>query len=156
MPVVNLSDVPLKTGSAYPGSEAKKIDGRVQQAVGAFAGLSQFGANLVTLEPGAMSALRHWHEQQDEFLMVTAGTLTLIEDDGETRMNPGDIAAFPAGVANGHHLVNKSDAPGAFLVVGAHTPEEVGHYSDIDMMVHLKDGAFAFTHKDGTPYEGEE
>ncbi len=151
MPKIDISQVPVKTGSAYPGKLSKQMDGRAQQALGRFAGLTQFGANLVTLEPGALSSLRHWHEQQDEFLMVTSGTLTLIEDGGETVLNPGDCAAFLAGVANGHHLVNKSGQPGAFLVIGTHTPQEVGYYSDTDMMVRVDASGFHFTTRNGDP-----
>lgn len=151
MPKVDINAIPVVTGSAYPGKHAAKMAGRSQWPLGAASGITQFGANLVRLDPGAMSALRHWHEQQDEFLVVTEGELTLIEDDGEKLLRPGDCAAFPAGVANGHHLVNKSSDVGAFVVVGTHTEEEVGHYSDVDMMVRLKGEDFSFTRKDGSP-----
>ncbi len=151
MPKIDMSDIPVRTGSGYPGKLAEKVAGRSQKALGRHAGLTQFGANLVTLAPGALSSLRHWHEEQDEFLVVLSGTLTLVEDDGPTELAPGDCAAFPAGAANGHHLVNNSDAPGSFVVVGTHTPTEIAHYSDVDMMVTVEDGVFSFTRRDGSP-----
>ncbi len=87
---------------------ARSTDGREKAALGNVAGLTQFGVNLTRLKPGAASALRHWHEQEDEFVYVLEGELVLIEDDGETVLRPGDCAGFKAGAPNGHQLVNKS------------------------------------------------
>jgi uncharacterized cupin superfamily protein len=151
MPRIDLSTVPVKTGSSYPREFAPLMAGRSQRALGNAGGLTQFGVNLVDLAPGAMSALRHRHEEQDEFLMVTQGTCTLIDDQGETSLQPGDCAAFPKGDANGHHLVNKTDAPAQFLVVGTRTPTEVGHYSDVDLKVTVANGSFSYTRMDGSP-----
>lgn len=152
MPRLDLSAIPVRTGSIYPARYAGMVAGRSSLRLGDAGGLTQFGANLVTLEPGALSSLRHWHENEDEFVMVTDGELTLVEDDGESIMRRGDCAAFPAGAANGHHFVNRSAAPATFLVVGTRAAVEVAHYSDVDLMVRIgKDGA-VFTHRDGTPY----
>ncbi|WP_299301370.1 cupin domain-containing protein [uncultured Litoreibacter sp.] len=153
MPKIDIARLPVKTGSGYPDHRAAMVGDRRQVALGDPSGLTQFGANLVTLGPGALSSLRHWHEQQDEFLVVTAGVCTLIDDSGETELRPGDCAAFPAGDANGHHLVNKTDADASFVVVGTRTPTEVGYYSDEDMMVTVEGGTFNFTRKDGSALE---
>lgn len=153
MPKIDIASLPVKTGSGYPGARAALMDGRSQVGLSDPSGLTQFGANLVTLAPGALSSLRHWHEKQDEFLVVTAGVCTLVDDHGETELKAGDCAAFPAGDPNGHHLVNKSDADASFVVVGTHTPTEVGYYSDEDMMVTVEDGVYAFTRKDGSALE---
>lgn len=153
MPKLDLSAIPARTGSSYPEPYNSQMQGRSQQALGDAGGLSQFGVNLVKLAPGAQSALRHWHEKQDEFLMVTEGMLTLVDDTGETALAVGDCCSFPAGDANGHHLVNKSDAPGAFLVVGTRTDSEIGWYSDVDMKVTVTPEDFAFTRQDGSPLE---
>lgn len=149
MPKIDIAALPVKTGSSYPGARGALMDGRSQVALSEASGITQFGANLVTLAPGALSSLRHWHEQQDEFLVVTQGICTLIDDHGETPLHPGACAAFPAGDANGHHLVNKTDADAAFVVIGTHTQTEVGHYSDEDMMVTVTDGQYVFTKKNG-------
>ena len=151
MPKIDIKSLPVKTGSAYPAPHHLKFDGRHQTALGDPAGLTQFGVNLVRLDPGAMSSLRHWHENQDEFLVVTDGVLTLVDDHGDTELNTGDCAAFPAGEANGHHIVNKSDAVGTFVVVGTRTPTEVGWYSDVDMMVRAENGRMTFSKQDGSP-----
>lgn len=114
-------------------------------------GLTQFGANLVVLAPGALSSLRHWHVHEDEFVMVTQGTVTLIQDAGATEMQVGDCAAFPAGVEDGHHFMNRSDAEARFLVVGTRAPFEEAFYSDIDMRAVLTGGQAEFTKADGSP-----
>ena len=155
MGVIDMSAVPVKSGSIYPEPYASQMKGRSSLRLGQAGGLTQFGANLVILQPGAMSSLRHWHRSEDEFVMVTAGELVLVQDEGETRMVPGDCAAFPAGVANGHHLLNRSDEEARFLVVGTRAPHEIATYSDVDLRVELSGGAASFTRRDGSPLQAD-
>ncbi|WP_371226748.1 cupin domain-containing protein [Roseovarius sp. 2305UL8-3] len=155
MSKIDLSKVPVKTGSIYPAPYDAEMAGRSSLRVGDAGGLTQFGANIVILAPGAKSSLRHWHEKQDEFVMVTQGSCTLIDDDGETEMSVGDCTAFPAGRANGHHFVNQTEAEARFLVIGTRTETETGWYSDIDLKVTMNADGAAFTRKDGTPLKGE-
>lgn len=154
MPVIDPARVPLKTGSIYPEPYAAMMQGRSSLRLGEAGGLTQFGVNLIMLEPGAMSSLRHWHHNEDEFVWIVEGECTLVQDEGETVMRPGDCAAFPAGNPNGHHFLNRTDQVAKFLVVGTKAPQEVGVYSDIDLMVKIGSGRAEFTHKDGTPFKG--
>jgi uncharacterized cupin superfamily protein len=154
MPKLDLSKVPVKTGSIYPEPYAGMMKGRSSLRLGEAGGLIQYGVNLVTLEPGALSSLRHWHLNEDEFVMVTAGECVLVDDAGEHPMLPGDCAAFPAGDGNGHHFVNRSDRIAQFLVVGSRAPREVATYSDVDMKVEMSGGKATFTYRDGTPWDG--
>ena len=156
MPKIELSKIPFRNGSGYPGKLAKAGDARYVQPLGDANGLTQFGVNIVRLEPGGLSSLRHYHIEQDEFAIILSGTCTLIDDDGEHEMQPGDCAAWPAGEANGHHLVNRSDAPATFLVVGPRTPTETGSYRDVDMMVKFDADGFRFTRKDGSPLTADQ
>lgn len=151
MPKLDLDMVPHKTGSIYPDPYAAEMAGRTSLRLGDAGGLTQFGANLVILQPGAKSSLRHWHLNEDEFVMVTDGIVTLIDDHGETQMSVGDCAAFPAGDANGHHFINKTDSVARFLVVGTKAASETATYSDIDMKVEMQGGSCTFTRKDGSP-----
>ncbi|MEP2030406.1 MAG: cupin domain-containing protein [Paracoccaceae bacterium] len=151
MPKLDLSQIPFKSGSSYPGKLAKSVEGRSTQRVGDAGGLTQYGVNLVRLEPNGASSLRHYHMEQDEFVIVTEGVCTLKDDDGEHQMQVGDCATFPAGEANGHHILNLTDKSATFLVVGTRTPTETGYYSDVDMMVRDDKNGFEFTKKDGSP-----
>lgn len=151
---LDLSKVPVKTGSIYPEPYAAMMAGRSSLRLGEAGGLTQFGVNLVTLQPGALSSLRHWHLHEDEFVMVTEGVLVMVTDAGEAEMRPGDCAAFPAGRPDGHHFLNRSAAPARFLVVGTKAPAETATYSDVDMMVHMAGGKARFTHKDGSDWSG--
>lgn len=153
MPKIDLSKIPHRTGSIYPAPYDAEMAGRSSIRVGQAGGLSQFGANIVILAPGAKSSLRHYHTKEDEFVMVMEGTLTLVEDDGPVEMQPGDCATFPAGKANGHHLINATDTEARFLVIGTRSAHEVAHYSDVDMKVTVDDGNFAFTRRDGSPLD---
>lgn len=148
---LNPAEAPVKTGSIYPEPFASQMAGRSSQRLGDLGKLTQFGANLVTLEPGAKSSLRHWHENEDEFVMIAQGTCTLIDNDGEHTMTVGDYAAFPAGSDNAHHFVNDTDAPARFLVVGTRSLFETAHYPDNDMKVTLENGKATFTKPSGDP-----
>ena len=154
MPRLDLSKVPLKTGSIYPEPYASMMKGRSSLRLGEAGGLTQFGANLVILEPGAMSSLRHWHMAEDEFVMVTQGTCVMVQDEGETVMQVGDCAAFPAGSPNGHCFHNHTDKVAKFLVVGSKAKREVATYSDVDLRVEMEGGKARFTYKDGTDWTG--
>jgi uncharacterized cupin superfamily protein len=154
MPKIDLAKVPVKTGSIYPEPYAAQMQGRSSLRLGQAGGLTQFGVNLVILAPGARSSLRHWHRNEDEFVMVTEGECVLVQDAGETLMLPGDCAAFPAGDPDGHCFINRSSAEARFLVVGTKAPSEVATYSDVDMVVVMEGGSARFTYKDGTPWDG--
>ncbi|RMF39866.1 MAG: cupin domain-containing protein [Alphaproteobacteria bacterium] len=151
MPKIDIAAIDWAGGSGYPAPFAARIGGRFRKRLGNAGGLDQFGVNLTRLEPGAMSALRHWHESEDEFVYVLEGELVLIEDEGETRLGPGDAAAFRAGIANGHHLVNRSNAPALYLEIGTRAADERAHYPDDDLAVVKEGGRYRFTRKDGTP-----
>jgi uncharacterized cupin superfamily protein len=151
MGVIDKAAAPVKTGSIYPPPYAAMMKGRSSIRLGEAGGLTQFGVNLVTLAPGALSSLRHWHEKEDEFVWVVSGELTLVQDAGETVMRPGDCAAFPAGVADGHHLRNDAAVAGSFLVVGSKARDEVAHYSDVDLVVRVSPEGAVFTRRDGGP-----
>lgn len=155
MPKVDLSTLPVRTGSIYPPPFDKEVIGRSSIRVGDAGGLTQFGANIVTLAPGAKSSMRHWHVTEDEFVMMIDGECTLIENDGPVPMRAGDCATFKAGVENGHHFVNETDADARFLVVGTSNPAEVAYYSDFDVKVTLNEQGAAFTKRDGSPLDGE-
>jgi len=154
MAKIDLSKLTRRTGSIYPAPLDREVAGRSSLRLGEAGGLTQFGVNLVYLEPGAKSSIRHWHQHEDEFVMVTQGTLMLAMDDGETEMHPGDCAAFPAGVPDGHCLIKRSDAVAAFLVAGTKAPREVATYSDIDLKVEVENGKARFTYKDGSDWDG--
>jgi uncharacterized cupin superfamily protein len=153
MSKIDMSSAPVKTGSIYPEPYASEMEGRSSLRLGDAGGLTQFGCNMVILQPGAKSSLRHWHQNEDEFVMMVSGTCTLIDDNGETEMHPGDCAAFPAGVENGHHFINKTSEEARFFVVGSRKNPEYATYPDNDLKVAVENGTATFTHHDGRPYQ---
>ena len=149
MPKIDLETIEATNRTGYPAPYAATMARRWYRRVAPAAGLEDFGLSHVRLEPGGISSQRHWHEGEDEVVIMLAGEAVLIEDDGETLMRPGDIAAFPKGVANGHHLVNRSDRECLFVAIGKVATTDC-HYPDIDM--HLDSASGRFTHKDGSSY----
>lgn len=145
--------VQARRGTIYPKPFDEGFDGRLKRALTERLGLTQFGVNLTTLEPGSMSSHRHWHTQEDEFVYVLAGELVLVTRDGEHVLRPSMAAGFPAGDDNAHHLINRSRAPATYLEIGTRSPDEDATYPDIDLRVEKRNSVYRFLHKDGTPYE---
>jgi uncharacterized cupin superfamily protein len=152
-PWLDPASVTPRLGSIYPAPFAEKHAGREKRTLGDPLGLSQFGVNLVALAPGSWSSQRHWHANEDEFIYVLEGEVTLVTDSGETLLGPGMVAGFPAGKPDGHHLINRGEGPVLYLEVGTRAATEVAQYSDIDMVGRKANGRFTFTRKNGEPYE---
>ncbi len=150
--VVAADAPPRAKQSNYPEPFASQMAGRRKQPLGDLFGLVNFGVNLTRLAPGAMSALRHAHTRQDEFIYILDGHPTLRTDEGRTRLAPGMCAGFRAGTGNGHHLINETGDEVLYLEVGDRTPGDEGTYPDDDLAAVAVDGKWHFAHKDGTPY----
>jgi uncharacterized cupin superfamily protein len=155
MPKLDLDAIPQTNATGYPPPFDAPVQGRWYRRLAPPSGLTDFAASHVVLKPGAWSSQRHWHGDEDELLVMVAGTAVLVEDEGRTILSPGDIAVWPKGICNGHHLINESESDCVFVVVGGGPnrrradPPAGGTYSDIDM---LFTGDGGYTRKDGTPY----
>jgi uncharacterized cupin superfamily protein len=152
MPKIDIAKAEVRTGNGYPEQFKKPCVGREKTVLGDLAGLTQFGVNRTRLPPGVASSLRHWHEQEDEFIYVLEGELTLVEDNGETLLKPGDAAGWKAGVPNGHMLVNRSSRDAVYLEIGSRLPRERAHYPDYDLLYTRDESGLRITHRDGKPY----
>lgn len=165
MPKLDLDAIPQTNATGYPAPYDREVEGRWYRRLAPASGLTTMGASHVVLKPGAWSSQRHWHAVEDELLVMVAGEAVLVEDlgsgsaagpgsrsgagGGETVLRAGDVAAWPAGVRDGHHLQNRSDADCVFVVVSAgDSAADHGEYPDIDM----KFGPDGYARKDGTPY----
>ncbi|HWM61111.1 MAG TPA: cupin domain-containing protein [Rhizomicrobium sp.] len=150
MPKIDIAAIKPRKGSGYPVPFHEIAKARLKKSLGDAAGLSDFGVNLVTLPPGAWSSQRHWHSAEDELVYLLSGELVLVTDGGEEVLRAGDCAAFAKGVADGHHLINRSDGDAVYLEVGSRRPDDACSYPDIDLMLGGGDGQFR--RRDGTPY----
>ncbi|HEY6258845.1 MAG TPA: cupin domain-containing protein [Xanthobacteraceae bacterium] len=153
MPKIDIAKLPIDTRTGYPPPFDRVVVGRERKRLGNAAGLDQFGVNLTTLQPGAASALRHWHAREDELVYILEGQVVLIENEGETLLKPGDAAGFKASIPNGHHLVNRTDRPAVYLEIGTRSKHERAEYPDVDLLVVRDDDGARYTHKDGEPYK---
>jgi uncharacterized cupin superfamily protein len=150
MPKIDVLATPVRIGTGYPNPFNAACAERTRRRLGDAGKLRDFGVNLMTLPPGRWSSQRHWHSHEDEFVYLLEGELTLVEDDGQTVLRPGDCAAFPKGTGNGHHLQNLGATVAVYLEVGSRHPDDLTTCSDVDMMSYNMDGRFV--HKDGSPY----
>lgn len=148
MPKLNLDAIPQSNATGYPPPFDAEVHERWYRRLAPAAGLTEFGASHVVLKPGAWSSQRHWHDGEDEMVIMIAGEAVLVEDDGETVLRTGDVAAWAKGSTNGHHLINRSAADCVFVAISGGT-RTGGGYSDIDMMF-TADGRY--TTKAGEDY----
>ena len=147
------SEAPARTKpSSYPEPFASRMVGREKRPLGDLFGLINFGVNLTRLAPNAVSALRHAHTKQDEFIYILQGYPTLHTDEGRTQLCPGMCAGFKAGTGNGHCLINETSEDVVYLEVGDRTPGDEGSYPDDDLKALLVESKWKFVHRDGTPY----
>ncbi len=151
LPAIDPASVEPKAGSNYPEQFKPRVAGRSKRRLGDALGLKNFGVNLTTIKPGSASALRHWHAKQDEFIYIVSGELLLVTDAGEQLLTAGMCAGFPAGKADGHHLVNRSARDAVYLEVGDRTLGDAADYPDDDLVARAVEGGWEFTRKDGTP-----
>lgn len=146
---LDLSTVPVRVGSGYPAPFDVPCRARRRERLAKAAGLTQFGVNRLTLQPGAWSSQRHWHTHEDELVMVLEGEVVLVSNDGEQRLVAGDVVGFPAGVPDAHHFQNRSAHDAVLLEVGTDAEGvDRAEYPDID----LRHGLEGYVHRDGTPY----
>ena len=145
--------LPRMVGTSYPLPFDAPCQARERICLGDAAGLGQFGVNQLRLAPGTWSSQRHWHSHEDEFVYVLQGEVVLVSETGEEVLRAGQCAGFAAGVADGHHLQNRSQADAVVLEVGTRNPDEDAvDYPDIDMVCAPERTAIGYTHRDGRPY----
>jgi uncharacterized cupin superfamily protein len=154
MPRIDIGRVPAQQIASYPKEFAQVISGREKQRIGDAVGLTQFGVNITRIKAGSASALRHWHEQEDEFVYMLEGELVLCEDDGETVLKAGDAAGFKAGSGVAHCLVNRTERDAIYLEVGTCAESERVHYPDVDFMMERDASGRRYFRKSGERIEG--
>src|SRR3984957_5419772 len=152
MPKIDIASLPVDTRTGYPEPLNRVVIGRERKRLGNAVGLDQFGVNLTTLKPGAASALRHWHEKEDELVYVLEGEGGLIEDEGETAPKPGAPPGFKANPPNGHHLVNRTQRDAVYLEIGTRSKHETATYPDVDLVAVRDEAGMRYTRKNGEPF----
>ncbi|HZM43451.1 MAG TPA: cupin domain-containing protein [Burkholderiales bacterium] len=152
LPALDPAGVKAAEGSSYPAQYQSAVAGRAKRRLGDALGLKNFGVNLTTIKPGAGSALRHWHSHEDEFIYMVSGELVLLTDGAEQVLTAGTCAGFPAGKADGHCLVNRSNRDAVYLEIGDRNPQDDVVYPDNNLVARATPQGRRFTKKDGTPY----
>jgi len=136
----------------FPEPFASMMKGRTRRPLGDLFGIKNFGVNLTTLLPGAVSSVHHRHSRQDEMVYMLEGEATLFTDDGETILRAGMCAGFAAG-ETAHHLKNNSIVNVVFLEIGDRSEGDQVIYPNDDIkLIKGEDGKWKLAHKDGKPY----
>jgi uncharacterized cupin superfamily protein len=151
MPKINIAKIPAQPIASYPKEFAAVISGREKQRIGDAVGLTQFGVNITRIKPHSASALRHVHENEDEFIYVLEGELILHENDGETLLKRGEAAGFKSGSGNAHCLINRTDRDAVYFEVGTRAKSERVQYPDVDFVMERDGNGRRFFRKSGEP-----
>ena len=152
LPALDPAEVNATQGSNYPDAYKPTVAGRLKRRLGDALGLKHFGVNVTTIQAGAHSALRHWHSREDEFVYILSGELVLVSEAGEQVLAAGMCAGFPAGKADGHHLVNRTGRDAVYLEVGDRDSADEVTYPGTDLLAAPTPQGRRFTRRDGTPY----
>lgn len=147
-----LSATARQTRSIYPEPFATRMNGRIKTVLSDLFGLNNFGVNLTRLKPGGISALRHCHTVQDEFIYILEGRPTLHDNNGSVVLEPGMCAGNRAGSKNAQQLENTSNEDVLYLEIGDRLPNDSASYPDDDIKAEMGKEGWHFSHKDGTPY----
>jgi uncharacterized cupin superfamily protein len=153
MPKIDIAKIPAQPIASYPKEFAPVIFGREKQRIGDAVGLTQFGVNITRIKPRSASALRHVHENEDEFIYVLEGELILHENDGETVLKRGDAAGFKSGSGIAHCLINRTDRDAVYFEVGTRAKSERVQYPDVDFVMERDENGRRFFRKSGEPIE---
>jgi uncharacterized cupin superfamily protein len=154
MPKIDIARIPAQQIASYPKEFAPVISGREKRKIGDAVGLTQFGVNITRIKAGSASALRHWHEQEDEFIYMLEGELVLQENDGETVLRAGDAAGFKAGSGVAHCLINRTGRDAVYLEIGTRAASERVHYPDVDFMMERDGSGRRYYRKSGERIPG--
>ncbi|MFT3966945.1 MAG: cupin domain-containing protein [Sphingobium sp.] len=127
-----------RTSSSYPPPHDEQVAGRKTWPLTRAFGIAQFGVNRVELPPGKWSTQRHWHSINDEVVIVISGEVTVVSDDGEEVLGPGDSIAFPAGRANPHHLQNRGSEIAIFYDIGGRDAYDVSTFPDMGLEARVR------------------
>lgn len=98
--------------------------------LGEYGGASHVGVCMEILDPGKQAYPAHYHMLEEEHLLILEGEVTLGLGDESYDMSAGDYVCFPAGQKAGHALLNNSDEPCRYLVIGERNPNDVIVYTD--------------------------
>jgi uncharacterized cupin superfamily protein len=100
------------------------------QSLGDFGGGTHVGVAIEELAPGRQTYPAHYHMLEEEHLLVLEGSATLRLGERTYELGKGHYVCFPAGQKAGHTLVNRTDKPFRFLIIGERNPNEVVVYTD--------------------------
>jgi len=107
----SLTTVEGQRSTIYPTQFRSDLGRHIARSADAAVGLNQYGLNRTPLEPGVISAQRHWHSRKDQFVYILKGTLAIATATDRERLSVGMSAPFPAGEVNDHQIVSRRSMP---------------------------------------------
>jgi uncharacterized cupin superfamily protein len=115
---IHEADVSWQT---WYGSTDREIRGKALCDVG---GESAIGVGLLELPPGCNTGPAHYHTREEEHLFAISGKAVLLLGDGSFELQAGSFVCFPAGQKLLHHLMNDSNEPFRYIMIGGRDRED--------------------------------
>jgi uncharacterized cupin superfamily protein len=113
--IVDCTQLKMSKGWHYPGdSETFSEYARLTDPLG----LKVLGIGFETLAPGKRSAFPHSHKTEEEFIFVLSGTANIWMNGFVYEAKPGDGVAFLPGTNIAHSVINDTNEPLLYVVVG--------------------------------------
>lgn len=113
--MVDCTQLKMSKGWHYPGdSETFGEYARLTDPLG----LKVLGIGFETLVPGKRSAFPHSHKTEEEFIFVLSGTASIWMNGFVHEAKPGDGVAFLPNTNIAHSVINDTDEPLLYVVVG--------------------------------------
>lgn len=102
----------------------------------------KIGVSYEELPPGKQSVPFHYHLVEEEHIVALEGECTLRLGEERYTLKAGDYVGFPAGQRAGHCLINETDKPFRFIMIGDYARNEVAVYPDSNkVLIRGLDGA---------------
>lgn len=134
----------VRFGSRYRVLSDTRKDGR------------KIGVSYEELPPGKQSVPFHYHMVEEEHIIALEGEAMLRLGDERHRIKAGDYVGFPAGQRAGHCLINDSDKPFRFIMIGDRAENETCVYPDSGKIMIYNLGGLILREGDSVDYwDGE-
>ncbi|MEM1236510.1 MAG: cupin domain-containing protein [Pseudomonadota bacterium] len=135
MPKIPLSDWQRDEG--HHDATGEELGPSFYKLVTHPAGCTKMGAYLERLPPGSRSGAAHRHSDEDEFIFVLQGRVTLWEDGVETELEAGSAAVWAASSTDHHRLQNDTNEDAVYLVVGSRAARDFVDFAEHDFRLEI-------------------
>jgi uncharacterized cupin superfamily protein len=125
MQIINIKD----TEGFSPYDFGKRFSGLDKEVASVFKA-QHLGFHLEILNPGCFSCPYHYHEKEEELVIVIEGEAIIRQNDRFLKIKKMDLIFFPTGPEHVHQIYNHTEKPFHYFVLSNRAVDDVCHYPD--------------------------